>query len=129
MKSDSQIQADVLEQLNWDPNISHGHIGVSILNGIVTLSGRVPSFIEKLASEKATQRVGGVKAVVEKIEDALKREAKNEANHIKVEVSGDKVTLRGDVKSFADMDNAKWAAWSAPGVSTVENKLQVNPLH
>jgi osmotically-inducible protein OsmY len=71
MKSDNQIQKDVIEELKWDPSIDHEHIGVSVNDGIVTLSGTVPNFIEKHNAEKAAQRVAGVKALVEKIEVKL----------------------------------------------------------
>lgn len=216
MKTDSQIQAHVMQELKWDPSVSHEHIGVAVSDGIVTLSGTVPTYIEKTAAEKTAQRVAGVRAVVEKIEvklpgshkrddqdiakalvtlfqwnvqvpddlikasvenawvtlsgrvewdyqrkaaencakgltgvngvtsnivinsrvaqpeaikqrieDALKREVHREAQHISVDVHGDKVTLSGNVHSFAEMESAKWAAWSAPGVTSVENKLHV----
>ena len=68
MKSDSAIQSDVLQELKWDPSVTHEHIGVAVSNGIVTLSGTVPTFFEKSAAEKAAQRVSGVTAVVEQIE-------------------------------------------------------------
>ena len=71
MKSDSQIQADVLLELKCNPSITHEHIGALVSNGIVTLSGKVPSYIEKLAAEKAVRRIAGVKAIVEKIEVEL----------------------------------------------------------
>ena len=71
MKTDAQIQTDVLQELKWDPSVTHEHIGVSVTDAIVTLSGTVPSYIEKSAAENAAQRVHGVKAVVEKIEVQL----------------------------------------------------------
>lgn len=214
MKTDSQIQTDIMQELKWDPSVTHEHIGVSVSGGVVTLSGNVPSFIEKTMAEKAVQRVSGVKAVVEKIEvkiqnsykkddqdiakailnqfawnfqvpedrikvkvekgrvtltgevdweyqrsaaesgvrgltgvsnvvnyitlkaqkvepdvvkrnieNALRREAELEARRISVEVSGDKVILSGKVHSFSEMNDIKWAAWSAPGVSQVESNL------
>lgn len=71
MKTDSQIQNDVLQELKWDPSVTHEHIGVSVNEAIVTLTGNVPSYIEKWAAERAAQRVTGVKAVVAKIEVKL----------------------------------------------------------
>src|SRR6516225_10627484 len=68
MKTDAQIQTDVMQELKWDPSITHEHVGVAVAQGIVTLSGTVPSYIEKSSAERAAQRVSGVKAVVEKIE-------------------------------------------------------------
>ncbi len=70
MKKDAQIQTDVIQELKWDPSVTHEHIGVSVNDGIVTLSGTVPSFVEKTSAERAVQRVSGVRAVVEKIETA-----------------------------------------------------------
>ena len=64
-------------------------------------------------------------AIKQKIEEALKREAEKEAKQIAIEVRGNKVILSGKVRSFSEMQDAKWAAWSAPGVTTVENNLQV----
>jgi hypothetical protein len=68
MKSDAQIQMDVIQELKCDPSVTHEHIGVAVSEGVVTLSGTVPTYIEKYAAERAGQRVGGVKALVEKIE-------------------------------------------------------------
>jgi osmotically-inducible protein OsmY len=56
----------------------------------------------------------------------FKSEAKSEAKNISVGVNGGKVTLSGDVHSFAEKDDAKWAAWSTAGVTEVTNDLQVN---
>ncbi len=217
MKTDSQIQADVMQELKWDPSVEHEHVGVAVVEGIVTLSGTVPSYIEKSAAERAAQRVAGVCAVVEKItvklpgtykrddqelakavvnqfkwnvqvpdemvkasvengwvdltgevewfyqknatencvrglagvkgvtnnikikaktvspdtvkekiEAALKRKAEREARRISVAVSGSKVILSGNVNSFSEMQDARGAAWSAPGVTSVENNLLVN---
>jgi osmotically-inducible protein OsmY len=71
MKSDSEIQEDVIREIKWDPSVTHENIGVAVSCGIVTLMGAVPTYIEKMAAEKAAQRVPDVKAVVEKIEVKL----------------------------------------------------------
>lgn len=213
MKTDMQIQADVIQELKWDPSVTHEHIGVSVLDGVATLSGSVPTFIEKSAAEKAAQRVSGVKAVVEKIEiripgfhqkddqdiakaivdqfqwhaqipadsvkasvekgwvelvgevewdyqrkaaegtvrtltgvkgitnkitikekvaqpadikdkieQALKRSAEREVAHLGVQVRGSRVILSGKVRSFAELCDVRDAAWSAPGVTLVDDK-------
>ena len=212
MKTDAQIQTDVMQELKWDPSVTHEHIGVAVAGGIVTLSGTVPSYIEKWSAEKAAQRVSAVKAVVEKIdvkvpgsyrrddqeiakaiidqfrwhsqvpddavkasvengwveltgevewdyqrsaaenavrgltgvkaitnkivikpkvvqpstiknhiEGALKRAAEREANRIGVEVQGTSVILSGKVRSFAELRDVRGAAWSAPGVTSVDD--------
>jgi osmotically-inducible protein OsmY len=68
MKTDSELQKDVLEELKWDPQVEHTQIGVTTKNGIVTLTGFVPNYSQKMAAEKATRRVFGVKAIAEEIE-------------------------------------------------------------
>jgi osmotically-inducible protein OsmY len=61
--TDSELQRDVLDELKWEPSVNVAHIGVSVKNGVVTLSGHVPSYWEKYSAEKAAKRVYGVKAV------------------------------------------------------------------
>ncbi|XUW90504.1 BON domain-containing protein [Burkholderia sp. M6-3] len=63
MKTDWQLKRDVADELEWDPAVTATDIGVEVTNGVVTLSGHPPSFAEKLAAEKAAQRVAGVKGV------------------------------------------------------------------
>lgn len=71
MSFDSQLQRSVLAELNWDPSITAGHIGVTADKGVVTLSGHVATYAEKHAAEVAARRVKGVKAVAEEIEVRL----------------------------------------------------------
>ena len=67
MKSDTQIQKDVMEELKWQPFLNASKIGVAVKNSIVTLSGQVDSYSKKLDAEKAAKRVTGVKAIAEDI--------------------------------------------------------------
>ncbi|TAD87198.1 MAG: BON domain-containing protein [Alphaproteobacteria bacterium] len=71
MPTDSQIQKDVIADLNWDPCVTASQIGVTARNGVVALTGHVGSYSEKYAAENAAGRVKGVKAVAEEIEVRL----------------------------------------------------------
>lgn len=215
MKTDAQIQKDVMDELQWEPSLNATEIGVAVNNGIVTLSGTVNTYSKKTAAEKAAQRVAGVKAVAEdievklpssfvkndteiaesivqtlkwnllvqkekikinvdngwvtlegevgwefqktsirnsvenavgvrgitnllhvaprvsmkdvkeKISAAFERHANIDAGRITIDTLGNKVVLTGKVRSLAEKRDAEYAAWAAPGVSQVENKLQV----
>ncbi len=63
MKTDKQIQQDVIAELGWAPSVNAAHIGVEVSNGVVNLAGHVSSYAEKLNAERAAQRVSGVKAL------------------------------------------------------------------
>jgi osmotically-inducible protein OsmY len=71
MKTDHQLKTDVLAELAWEPSISADHIGVTAKNGVVTLSGHVDTYWQKMAAETAAGRVKGVKALAEEIEVRL----------------------------------------------------------
>jgi osmotically-inducible protein OsmY len=217
MKTDAEIQKDVMEELKWDPSVTEAGIGVSAKDGVVTLSGYVENYPQKWAAEDAAARVSGVKAVVEeikvrlpgtyertdqdiaaaavnalnwnvsvpkdkvkigvqegwvtlngnvdwqyqkdaafdaiccmmgvvgvtndisveprvkamdiktKIEGAFQRHAALEGRKITVEARGDKVILSGTVHSQFEKQEAEDAAWAAPGVTQVEDKILVMP--
>jgi osmotically-inducible protein OsmY len=71
MKSDNQLQQDVMAELDWEPCVHAAQIGVEVTEGVVTLAGNVGSYLEKWNAEKATLRVNGVRAVVVNVEVAL----------------------------------------------------------
>jgi osmotically-inducible protein OsmY len=72
MKTDSQLQQDVIAELNWEPSVHASRIGVEVRSGVVTLAGQVDSYAEKWNAEHATQRVAGVKALATELKVHLK---------------------------------------------------------
>jgi osmotically-inducible protein OsmY len=217
MKSDSEIERDVKEELQWDPDLDATDIAVSVKNGVVTLAGFVRSFTDKYEAESAAKRVAGVRGVAndievripsvderpdpdiardavaaiksqlpissenikvvvksgwvtlegqvewqyqkntaetavrrikgvkgvsnlimlkpraepteikQKIMDAFKRNAELDANRIQVETNGSEVILKGTVRSWIEREEAERVAWSAPGVTKVEDRIVVSP--
>lgn len=213
-RSDREIQNDVLSELRWDARVVQNEVGVTVKNGIVTLTGRIDNYLKRSAAEEAALRVRGVKAVADdlevklanvrddsdiaaaaaravewdaflptekihvavskgwatlkgevnwryqrddaervirrlegvrgvtnnmtvkpnvqpsqikdKIEKALVRSAEVDAHTISVEVDGGKVVLMGRVRSWAEKQEAERTAWSAPGVGTVDNRIEVS---
>src|SRR6185503_11487740 len=82
MISDHQIRQEVLDELDFEPSVNATHIGVSVNAGVVTLSGFVSNYGEKLAAERAARRVKGVKAIAEEIEVRLPSDKKTADDEI-----------------------------------------------
>lgn len=146
MKTDSQLQINVMEELKWEPSVNHEHIGVAVSDSIVTLSGTVPSFIEKHNAEKAAKRVTGIKAIVEKIEVKLPgtmiRDDEDIAkaivnqfqwstliphDKITAKVSSGWVTLSGDVTWEYQRKAAEKLVRGLTGVKFITNDIQLKP--
>jgi osmotically-inducible protein OsmY len=146
MKSDAELQRDVMNELTWEPSINAENIGVAVKDGVVTLSGSVESFAEKWAAERATKRVAGVKAFAENIEVRLPSYSKRTdadiahtvANilewnvdvpheQIKVMVQDGWVTLSGEVEWLFEKNAAYDAVRNLTGVRAVTNQIVVKP--
>ena len=217
MKSDSEIERDVRDELKWDPDLDAENIAVSVKDGVVTLAGFVKSYSDRLEAEAAAKRVAGVLAVANdievrlpaidqrpdpdiardavsalkaelpisydrikvivkdgwvtlegavewryqkntadsavrkvkgvkgvtnvitvkpkvepselqrKIQEAFKRNAEVDANRITVEAKGSEVILKGTVRSWIEREEAERVAWSAPGVTKVEDRIVISP--
>lgn len=137
---DDEIAQRALNSLGWDAMVPKDSVKVTVQNGVVTLSGQVSWQFERNAAEKAVRTLYGVVDVVDniklkaqpqptdvksRIESALKRNAELDSNSIRVSVSDGTVTLEGTVDTWAARDTAEDAAWSAPGVRTVLDRLSV----
>ena len=139
-ESDEDLAHRVLAILEWDVRLPHEDIQVRVSHGVVTLGGRVEWDYQRRAAADAVHRLQGVRNVVnqielrsavppmdvqQRIEAALDRYADIEARNVKVEVSGRKVVLKGVVRAPAERAIVERAAWSAPGVQSVEDQLEV----
>src|SRR4051794_39047211 len=69
--TDAELQREVIDELVWEPSVDAAHIGVSVKDGVVTLSGHVSSYAEKYAAERAAKRVHGVRAVANELDVKL----------------------------------------------------------
>jgi osmotically-inducible protein OsmY len=138
-KSDEQIAKRVADILEWDPLVPRG-LEVTVEKGVVKLAGKVEwNYQRDLAAEDTAKITGVVRIdnriqiappvstsdVSDRIEQAFERNADLEAEKIHVEAHGGKVTLTGSVSSWNKRHLAESAAWSAPGVAQVEDKLMV----
>ena len=138
--ADDEIVKRALQTITWNTVIPDGAIQVKVQDGWVTLTGKVDWQYQKTA---ATQTIGGLAGVLgvynkievkphasvsdvkKRIEDALKRNAEVEAKAIRVNVVNGKVTLEGRVNNWAERSATERAAWSAPGVRSVDDRITI----
>lgn len=143
-KSDSDLQRDVQEELEWEPRVDHADIGVSVTDGVVALNGYVKTYAEKIAAERAAMRVEGVKAVADEVKVRFASDSKL-ADHeiakrildlfrynvlvpetgIQVTVEKGWVKLSGEVEWRYQSDEAARAAGTISGVTGVANLITI----
>jgi osmotically-inducible protein OsmY len=146
MKSDHQIELDVKDELQWDPNLGATDIAVSVKKGVVTLAGFVKNYADKYEAESAAKRVAGVLGVANDIEvrlpsiderpdpeiardavAAIKSQLPISSENIKVIVKEGWVTLEGRVEWQYQRNTAETAVRRIKGVKGVSNLIQLKP--
>jgi osmotically-inducible protein OsmY len=139
-RSDEDIARAAANAISWNASVPTGKVTVRVSKGWVTLEGAVEWYYQRAAAERSVRDLLGIKGVTNsiavkplptsvgvkaQIEAALTRNAELDAKSISVETQGSKITLRGTVRSWPERSAAERAAWAAPGVTRVENNIQV----
>jgi osmotically-inducible protein OsmY len=141
-RPDPDIARDAVAAIKSQLPISSEHIKIVVKNGWVTLEGTAEWQYQRSTAETAVRRIKGVKGVTnsivlkpraepteikKKIQEAIRRNAEVDANRITVEANGSEVILKGTVRSWIEREEAERAAWAAPGVTKVEDRIVVSP--
>ena len=145
MKTNTQLQKDVMDEIKWEPSTTAAKIGVSVANGVVTLNGTVATYAQKMAVERAAQRVEGVKGIAEEItvklsgphartDTEIAEAAVSSLNahvwvptDIQATVENGRITLNGQVNFEYQRIAAREAVCSLPGVKGVSNAIIFKP--
>lgn len=144
-RTDTEIAQAAVTALKWNTVVPADRVTATVANGWVTLKGTLDFYHESAAAERAVRDLRGVKGVsnaivlrppvqpvkkidvATKIEAALKRSAEIDARRINVSAVDGKVILTGNVRSWAERHDAERAAWAAPGVAEVDDRLSIVP--
>jgi osmotically-inducible protein OsmY len=144
MKTDDELRHEVEQELEWEPSIDERRIGVSVIDRVVTLTGEVSSYAEKWRTERAVERVAGVRGVANDLvvrvgnkhsdtdiakaaADALKWNVLVPEDRIKVKVENGWLTLTGEVDRDYQRRAADQAVRNLPGVKSISNLITVRP--
>ncbi|MDC8774446.1 BON domain-containing protein [Roseateles albus] len=146
MKTDAVLKQDVQAELAWDPNVDETRIGVAVRDSVVTLTGHLDSFAEKVAAERAAKRVFGVKALAMEIEvtpvgphrrsdteiasaarGALSWNSQVPDDRVTVKVDGGHVTLEGELDWGFQRRSAETAIRPLQGVTGISNRIKIRP--
>jgi osmotically-inducible protein OsmY len=140
-RPDPEIARDAVAALKTELPYSSQNIKVTARDGWLTLEGNAEWNYQRTRAEEAVLRIKGVKGVSNlivlrprvapseiksKIEEAFRRNAELDANRISVEANGSEVILKGSVRSWAERQEAERAAWRAPGITKVDNRITIS---
>lgn len=145
-RSDVAVQQQVMSELTWDTRVDASDIGVTVKNGIVTLTGTVETWSKRVAAQEAAHRVAGVldvanelvvkpistqihddTEIARQVRQALQWDVLVPDDRIRTTVEDGRVTLEGDVYTWAEREDAGRAIRNLAGVRMVENRLTVKP--
>jgi osmotically-inducible protein OsmY len=144
--SDKTLKLAVEDELTWEPSIDAEHIGVTAEDGVVTLTGHVGSYTEKIIAERAAKRVKGVRAIAQEIEIRFPNDKKTSDDQIakraldiiawdstipkdkvQIKVQGGFVTLSGEVDWHYQRTDAEYAVRKLEGIKGLSNEIKVKP--
>ena len=143
-RTDTALAEAAINAISWDSAVPIRSVKATVSDGWITLSGTVDWQYQKMAAQKDAERLQGVKGVINlinitprhvdvvdlksKIEGAFKRSAEIDSANVKVQAFNGEVILSGTVRSLSERDEAERAAWAAPGVVKVQDRITVAPV-